>query len=450
MEEFMKNTFLTLFLASFMVLPLYAMHSSGPQYHAIHEIHPDKTIHFSHLGHFKTASDAVYLLTQAAKEGKIPEDFKQIQEVKILEKEIKSAKFATEQLLLVICKNGNSYILKEIKHDKEPLEEIKRLERARTSQRLHPYVYPNKKDLQCIFPNSYLSYHHAGKKHILVIMPKAKGISMQSIMEKFKHNAHDENLIHIACKAYYDLGAAMAKFYKQFGSLDATVGHHDFHHGNIFYDEKSGLVTLIDNERIANTLETPSDISNDLGHLFITSPFIIEWSNGGFMHDFNWKRWYKMVLPSFIMGFIRTYPSNERKEVFNKLVTFIYKWNSKVKESDSREIRGIIKELVENLKTQFISENKTELHCASSNPDLTTLVEILLAEKTTAFNMPDVFGNMPLHEAAYFGCRKSVELLLQKGSTINAKNNKGETPLFKAQYQQHSNIVDILRRHGAH
>ena len=129
---------------------------------------------------------------------------------------------------------------------------------------------------------------------------------------------------------------------------------------------------------------------------------------------------------------------------------FIYKWNSKVKESDSYDIRRIIQESVENLKTQLISENKTELHCASNNPDLITLVEILFTEKTTATNMQDLVGNIPLHEAAYFGCTKSVELLLLKGSNINAKNSKGETPLFKARYNNHATIVDILKRHGAY
>ena len=43
-----------------------------------------------------------------------------------------------------------------------------------------------------------------------------------------------------------------------------------------------------------------------------------------------------------------------------------------------------------------------------------------------------------------------VELLLNKGAEINAKNNDGQTPLFVASRYGHMDVVELLRRHGGH
>jgi ankyrin repeat protein len=38
-------------------------------------------------------------------------------------------------------------------------------------------------------------------------------------------------------------------------------------------------------------------------------------------------------------------------------------------------------------------------------------------------------GNTPLHAAAFLGREEVVKLLLDKGASLTAKNNKGETPV---------------------
>jgi ankyrin repeat protein len=43
-----------------------------------------------------------------------------------------------------------------------------------------------------------------------------------------------------------------------------------------------------------------------------------------------------------------------------------------------------------------------------------------------------------------------VELLLANKADINAKNNKGETPLRVAADKGKQNLVELLRQHGGH
>jgi hypothetical protein len=459
LRGYTMNLYTKLTLPILIMLPIFGMEEGKKQY-ASHKtksiVHVKHTegVHFDSNGHFASGADAISFLEKAAHEGKISDSFKDIKKAQVLAKEAKIARWATEQLFLIKCKNGNSYIVKEIKQDKNPRAEIDRLERARTSKPLQRYIHPNKTDsLRFVFPSSYVRYKHDGKEHILVIMTKARGKSLQSLMEKFRHNPHDNKLIALMGAAYYDLGMAMAKFYQKQGTLDSTVIHKDFHHGNIFYELEHRLVTLIDNERICKTLKKPSDISSDLSHLFVTSPFVIEWSNSGFLKDMDLKQWYTITLPSFIFGFMRAYPQQERTGIFEKLTSLLLKWNTAVKRDDSREIRGIIKEVLtmngknsQNLERQLLAEGKTELHIAAGNPDLTTLVDIMLGEKTKAINKKDLEGNTPLHEAAYYGCLESAKLLCDAHSNVNAHNNNGETPLFKAQYQNNQALINLLQK----
>jgi len=54
----------------------------------------------------------------------------------------------------------------------------------------------------------------------------------------------------------------------------------------------------------------------------------------------------------------------------------------------------------------------------------------------------------PLHSAVY-GHSDIVELLIAKGANVNARDGSGRTPLFYAQYQGRTKIVELLRKHGA-
>ena len=62
----------------------------------------------------------------------------------------------------------------------------------------------------------------------------------------------------------------------------------------------------------------------------------------------------------------------------------------------------------------------------------------------TDVNAKDEKGWTPLHEAALGGHKGIAELLIAKGADVNAKNNDGVTPLNWALGE----IADLLHKHG--
>ncbi|MCX5647313.1 MAG: ankyrin repeat domain-containing protein [Phycisphaerae bacterium] len=51
--------------------------------------------------------------------------------------------------------------------------------------------------------------------------------------------------------------------------------------------------------------------------------------------------------------------------------------------------------------------------------------------------------------AAWYGLKETVELFLAKGADVNARDNKGHTPLHHARDRGYSEMVELLREHGA-
>ena len=57
-------------------------------------------------------------------------------------------------------------------------------------------------------------------------------------------------------------------------------------------------------------------------------------------------------------------------------------------------------------------------------------------------------GWPPLQYAALFGEKEIAELLIAKGAKVNAKNKNDNTPLDKAIKENHTEIANLLRKHG--
>jgi pectate lyase len=111
------------------------------------------------------------------------------------------------------------------------------------------------------------------------------------------------------------------------------------------------------------------------------------------------------------------------------------------------------KEMVELLiaKGANIDVGKwTALHSAL-DAERFDIVELLLT-KGADVNIRDDKGRTPLHIASWYAANKNpkvVELLLSKGADINAKDNKGKTVLSYATENGHTEIVELLKKHGA-
>lgn len=78
----------------------------------------------------------------------------------------------------------------------------------------------------------------------------------------------------------------------------------------------------------------------------------------------------------------------------------------------------------------------------------TEVVEFLV-EKGADINVKDEWGGTPLHYMAQDNVRDMAEFLIVKGADVNAKDNNGKTALSVAKEKGYTEIVKLLRKHGA-
>lgn len=340
---------------------------------------------------FKDAEALKRFLNKAAEEGKIPEGFKHIKCARKLEKEHRISRFWTEQLYEILCDDETSWVIKGIR-EKEKNKDIAKkqitaLLNASKDPRIEKFIYPNETDgLQFIFPSYYLSYSNNNEEHFIEVLPKAKGEILHEIICRFEEDPSPE-IIQSACKAYFDIGAATSNFYKHLGTLDSTVVHGSLHGSNMVYDEKSRLVTLIDNDRLNGYLEKPKNIGRDIATLFAISPYIISFAFENFLKQIDLKHWYTITLTSYIFGFLSTYEESERKDVFIKLKDLMLKWDTYFNRKDLEQTEKAIEYVLiknsdneNNLESLYIEQGKTELEIIQGNPDLEILRYSILSE----------------------------------------------------------------------
>ncbi len=89
-----------------------------------------------------------------------------------------------------------------------------------------------------------------------------------------------------------------------------------------------------------------------------------------------------------------------------------------------------------------------EIHTAAKNGDLDK-VKSLLETNPELINAKDNKGFTPLHSAVSKGRKSIVTYLVTQGANINAKNKNGLTPLFQALDLSRNNVAKVLIEKGA-
>ncbi|MDB6119282.1 MAG: ankyrin repeat-containing protein, partial [Verrucomicrobiaceae bacterium] len=89
-----------------------------------------------------------------------------------------------------------------------------------------------------------------------------------------------------------------------------------------------------------------------------------------------------------------------------------------------------------------------EIHDAADTGDV-AVIEKLIGADSTAVNLKDKAGDLPLHHAVQKGQAKAVTLLLEKGADVNARGFDDWTPLHWAAKMGSKTLCKLLLEKGA-
>jgi ankyrin repeat protein len=95
-----------------------------------------------------------------------------------------------------------------------------------------------------------------------------------------------------------------------------------------------------------------------------------------------------------------------------------------------------------------ISDNGWPLLTVAAKKGDRAMVELLL-NSGAEVNAKNYSSEVAIMYASLYGHKEIVELLLAKNADVNVKNDAGTTPLSAATSSHHDDIADLLRQHGA-
>lgn len=104
--------------------------------------------------------------------------------------------------------------------------------------------------------------------------------------------------------------------------------------------------------------------------------------------------------------------------------------------------------------TQHNKDYFLKITNSSSSQELKKIQDMLKSaspqEKVMLLCAQDKYGNTPLHNAAFYGSIKIIDLLIDSGAQVNQQNLYGDTPLHNAAFYGNIKAVISLIKNGAH
>ena len=110
------------------------------------------------------------------------------------------------------------------------------------------------------------------------------------------------------------------------------------------------------------------------------------------------------------------------------------------------DLAGVQAELDKGVDVNASGNGQSPLHLAAIMGHV-EVTELLIASGAD-LEGTDKYGNTPLHYAAHHGRKETTKLLITKGADVNVKRDDGNTPLDNATKYKHTDIIELLRKHG--
>lgn len=167
----------------------------------------------------------------------------------------------------------------------------------------------------------------------------------------------------------------------------------------------------------------------------------LRWEKGG-------SRVTREYLEAKGVAFARPVDAYNEKPIINLLTA--------IRHYDIEKIRELVNSGIDLDEPVEIGWNRVEpVLCYAANFDFPDVVKILLDAGAHVNAARVLYGETPLHYAAWSGDSEAVKLLIQRGADVNATTNAqapskyGETPLMEAAGRGFLEVVGLLIGHGA-
>lgn len=110
--------------------------------------------------------------------------------------------------------------------------------------------------------------------------------------------------------------------------------------------------------------------------------------------------------------------------------------------NDHTEVAKIL--INKGASLENIGEDQESALFVATTTNNAALMKLILKKQKSLLNTPDNEGTTPLMEAAKYGTKETIEVLLKAGAKKDLKNKQGQTALDIAQENKNEDAIKLL------